>query len=266
MKGGKILVIDDEPMVREAVGRVLTNEGYAVAFAQDGSSAIAALNQDPPDAILLDLMMPGMNGRQFLSALRSDLGLAVPVVVMTAVHGLGQRAISLGATDVVEKPFDVDELLNKVALAVFRAHQPEPAADPPTSSHARHDRVVVVIDRDLDALDRVDAMLTRAGFTVVPVPDASPDLPRLLVALGACAVVIVVDGTGDGGAAIAEGIRRVPALAELPLVAMTRAEARTDEARTVDRFAAITLIRPGEDDLIQALNVVGRRTAPWVRS
>jgi DNA-binding response OmpR family regulator len=123
MKGGKILVIDDEPMVREAVGRVLSSEGYAVAYAHDGADAIARLADDPPDAILLDLMMPGMNGRQFLSALRTEIGSDLPVVVMTAVHGLGQRAISLGATDVVEKPFDVDELLNKVALAVFRARQ-----------------------------------------------------------------------------------------------------------------------------------------------
>ena len=136
MKGGKILVIDDEPMVREAVGRVLSSEGYAVAFAHDGAEAIASLSASPPDVILLDLMMPGMNGRQFLSALRTDMGLDLPVVVMTAVHGLGQRAISLGATDVVEKPFDVDELLNKVALAVFRARQIEPATRPRAPARA----------------------------------------------------------------------------------------------------------------------------------
>ena len=91
MKGGRILVIDDEPMVREAVGRMLVAEGYAVDHATDGAAALALLDADPPDVILLDLMMPGMNGRQFLTVLRDDRGSDVPVVVMTAVHGLAQR-------------------------------------------------------------------------------------------------------------------------------------------------------------------------------
>jgi two-component system response regulator MprA len=262
MKGGKILVIDDEPMVREAVGRVLSSEGYAVAYAHDGADAIARLSSDPPDAILLDLMMPGMNGRQFLSALRTELGLDLPVVVMTAVHGLGQRAISLGATDVVEKPFDVDELLNKVALAVFRARQTgvsaAPDREPVTSSAAIDDRVVVVVDTDVAALERVDVALTRAGFVVVAVPDPDDELPRLIGALGACAVVVVVDGTEDGGEALVESIRREPNLAELPLLAVTRGDNRSDVANAVDRTAAVTLVRPGDDDLVRALRVVGR--------
>ena len=261
MKGGKILVIDDEPMVREAVGRVLSSEGYAVAYAHDGADAIARLSSDPPDAILLDLMMPGMNGRQFLSALRTDLGLDLPVVVMTAVHGLGQRAISLGATDVVEKPFDVDELLNKVALAVFRARQTSTASardrEPPSAA-ALDERVVVVVDTDVSELDRVDVALTRAGFVVVAVPKPDEELPRLLGALGACAVVIVVDGTCDGGASIVDAIRREPGLAELPLLAVTRGDQRSDVPSEVDRTAAVTLVRPGNDDLVRALRVVGR--------
>jgi len=261
MKGGKILVIDDEPMVREAVGRVLSSEGYAVAYAHDGAAAIASLTADPPDAILLDLMMPGMNGRQFLSALRTDLGLDLPVVVMTAVHGLGQRAISLGATDVVEKPFDVDELLNKVALAVFRARQVEraPGRDPSFGGPVE-DQVVVVIDRALEALDRVDGVLTAAGFTVVAMPEVDAQLPRLLGALGACAVVVVVDGTGDGGEAIVGAIRAERALAELPLIAVTRGDTRSEVAKVLDRAAAITLVRPGDDDLVQALHVVRHRS------
>ncbi|MCL4224486.1 MAG: response regulator [Myxococcales bacterium] len=260
MKGGKILVIDDEPMVREAVGRVLSSEGYAVSFAHDGADAIARVHNDPPDAILLDLMMPGMNGRQFLAALRADLQLDLPVVVMTAVHGLGQRAISLGATDVVEKPFDVDELLNKVALAVFRARQvgasasraPEPPADVA-------EPVVVVVDRDVAALGQLDEGLTRAGFVVVAVPSPDDSLPRLVGALDAFAVVVVVDGTADGGEAVVEGVRAVPALAGLPIIAVTRSEHRHAFAAAVDRTAAVTLVRPAADDLIEALRVVERR-------
>ncbi len=63
--GGRILVVDDDSMVRETVGRVLEEEGYAVDYASDGAEAVERVAAHPPDAILLDLMMPGMNGRQF---------------------------------------------------------------------------------------------------------------------------------------------------------------------------------------------------------
>jgi CheY-like chemotaxis protein len=138
VKGGRILIVDDEPMVRETISRVLVEEGYAVDCAADGSAALVRCRAHPPDVILLDLMMPGMNGRQFLATLRGELGCTeVPVVVMTAVHGLGQRALSLGADDMVEKPFDVDELLNKVALAMFRSRHPSTTPDARDAADAR---------------------------------------------------------------------------------------------------------------------------------
>src|SRR5438067_13076621 len=122
MKEGRVLVVDDEPMVRETLGQVLTDEGYVVDLAVDGKTALECVHAARPDVILLDLMMPGMNGRQFLQALRDDPTYAnVPVLIMTAVHGLEVNLATLGASEVVEKPFNVDELLNKVALAVYRS-------------------------------------------------------------------------------------------------------------------------------------------------
>src|SRR5205085_2500507 len=89
MKEGRVLVVDDEPMVRETLGQVLSDEGYVVDLAVDGETALDRVHAARPDAILLDLMMPGMNGRQFLQALRDDPTYAkVPVLIMTAVHGL----------------------------------------------------------------------------------------------------------------------------------------------------------------------------------
>src|SRR5579862_4142709 len=121
-KGGRVLVVDDESMVRETLGNVLVDEGYIVDLAVDGAEALRHVHAARPDAILLDLMMPGMNGRQFLQALRDDPAYgAVPVLIMTAVHGLEVNLSSIGANAVVEKPFDVDDLLNKVALAVYRS-------------------------------------------------------------------------------------------------------------------------------------------------
>src|SRR5438067_5549225 len=122
VRGGRILVVDDEPMVRDTLAQVLADEGYIVDVAVDGAGALACVRAARPDAILLDLMMPGMNGRQFLQALRGDPTYAeVPVLITTAVHGLEVNLATLGASEVVEKPFNVDELLNKVALAVYRS-------------------------------------------------------------------------------------------------------------------------------------------------
>src|SRR5688572_21951584 len=131
-KGGRILVVDDEPMVRDTLGQVLVDEGYIVDTAVDGEDALDRVHEARPDAILLDLMMPGMNGRQFLQALRNEPAYAqVPVLIMTAVHGLEVNLASIGASEVVEKPFEsVDDLLNKVALAVYRSRDADPLAHP----------------------------------------------------------------------------------------------------------------------------------------
>lgn len=260
-KGGKILVIDDEPMVRTAVGRVLADEGYNVEFAGDGAAALDQLGRTPPDAILLDLMMPGMNGRQFLHALRRDLRSSVPVVVMTAVHGLGQRAISLGATDVVEKPFDVDELLNKVALAVFRARQEstgEVALTPARGDAADADLadVVVLVDRDLAALRRLDERLSSCGFTVVPLPRVPDDAGRVLQALAPAAIVVATDDAGDGGRDLTSAVRGVPTLAAVPLIVLARGSAPTLPSLSP---AAVVLTAPSDDDVLRIVELMSSR-------
>ncbi len=265
MKGGRILVIDDEPMVREAVGRMLVAEGYAVDHANDGASALALLDVDPPDVILLDLMMPGMNGRQFLTVLRDDRGSDVPVVVMTAVHGLGQRAVDLGATDVVEKPFDLDELLNKVALAVFRGRR---RAVP--SRSVRHlalpqqpgpeERVIVVIDRDLVALAHIDELLSRHGFTVVPVPELNDDVRRTLRALGPRAIVLG-QGATAGDEPTADELRLVTGLRDVPILAWRRSAEPASEPSPLDGPADVTLTRPADDDLVRTVALMSGLTA-----
>ena len=261
MKGGRILVIDDEPMVREAVGRMLVAEGYAVDHANDGAAALALLDADPPDVILLDLMMPGMNGRQFLTVLREDRRSDVPVVVMTAVHGLAQRAVDLGATDVVEKPFDLDELLNKIALAVFRSrrNRVRPSTPPrhlPPPAPAPEERVVVVIDHDLTALAHVDELLSRHGFTVVPVPRLTEELCRIVRALGPRLIIVGTSASAAGragGAAdvpTASEVRAGTGLTDVPVLAWRRGD---DRPHTAAGPTDVTLTRPADDDLVRTV-------------
>jgi DNA-binding response OmpR family regulator len=199
MKEGRVLVVDDEPMVRETLGQVLSDEGYVVDLAVDGETALEYVHASRPDAILLDLMMPGMNGRQFLQALREQPAYAeVPVLIMTAVHGLEVNLATMGASEVVEKPFNVDELLNKVALAVYRsrdAHksisQPlPPLASLPDPVFEKEGGVVLVVEHDRGRLQQLDLLLSNRGYTVVSMTRALVQLSRLARALRPRAILI----------------------------------------------------------------------------
>jgi DNA-binding response OmpR family regulator len=226
-KEGRVLVVDDEPMVRETLGQVLTEEGYLVDLAVDGESALERVHAARPDAILLDLMMPGMNGRQFLQALRDDPAYqAVPVLIMTAVHGLNVNLQTLGASEVVEKPFNVDELLNKVALAVYRSRdanktisQPLPQVTTPTV--AEQDRgVVLIVEHDRGRLQQLDLLLSARGYTVVSMTRALVQISRLARALRPRAILL--DLKSDGVNDVVRDLRSTSELDSIPILVFAR--------------------------------------------
>jgi DNA-binding response OmpR family regulator len=117
---GRVLLIEDDDLVREAVCTALTLAGYAVVAAPDGAAGLAALVPPgpfaprPPDLILLDLVMPGLDGAGFLAAYRRTPGPHAPVVVFTAVRDAAERATTIAADGVLAKPFRVEELLATV--------------------------------------------------------------------------------------------------------------------------------------------------------
>mgnify|MGYP001595829188 CR=1 FL=1 len=123
--GGKVLVVDDDTALRRSVAQVLEDEGYEVVHATDGLAALDRVAENRPDLILLDVLMPNMNGRQVLEKLRQDRDTAdIPILVMSAVSGIeANRSMALGASDIESKPFDLDELLNTVALALYRSQE-----------------------------------------------------------------------------------------------------------------------------------------------
>jgi two-component system response regulator MprA len=107
----QILVVDDERPIRDILAEVLSLDGFSVATAADGMEALAAAQRHSPDAVVLDLMMPRMDGLAFLHAFRGAPQFAsIPVVVTSAVAYELERAQPLAQARVL-KPFDIDELL-----------------------------------------------------------------------------------------------------------------------------------------------------------
>jgi two-component system sensor histidine kinase/response regulator len=113
---GRVLVVDDQPANLRVVSALLEREGFEVAVAGDGEAALAALDALPPDLMLLDMMMPGMDGFGVMEEIRLRLLPRVPVVFLTAAQerSLLLRAFEAGAVDYVVKPFIPEELLARV--------------------------------------------------------------------------------------------------------------------------------------------------------
>ncbi len=119
-----VLVVDDDPDILDAICDILDGEGYRVARARHGIEALDQIAQERPSVILLDLMMPVMDGLAFAQALRSHDALgAIPIVVISA-DGNPQKAAAVGARGFLAKPFDIDALLTQVAAMTEQVSQP----------------------------------------------------------------------------------------------------------------------------------------------
>jgi PAS domain S-box-containing protein len=112
-----ILVVDDESSLLDAIEATLFKEGYDLVFAQNGQEALAKAAEAPPDLILLDLMMPGMDGFEVCERLRADSHLGeVPIIMLTAMDDKESRlqGINAGADDFISKPYDMHELRARI--------------------------------------------------------------------------------------------------------------------------------------------------------
>jgi two-component system, OmpR family, response regulator MprA len=118
----QILVVDDEPAVRDSLERALRLEGYEISVAADGEEALAKLEKNGTDAVVLDVMMPGVDGLQVCRTMRAS-GDRTPVLMLTARDAVSDRVAGLdaGADDYVVKPFALDELLARLRALLRRS-------------------------------------------------------------------------------------------------------------------------------------------------
>ena len=131
----KILVVDDEQAVRESLRRSLRFNGYEVLTANDGLEAVETVRTENPELLILDVMMPNMDGLEVCRTLRSE-GWDRPILVLTARDGVSDRVAGLdaGADDYLPKPFALEELLARVRSLGRRASADSIAAEAPVES------------------------------------------------------------------------------------------------------------------------------------
>ena len=127
-QGSKILMIDDDPNILQLLQLYLVKEGYVVSSATRGDEGLALLKKSPPQLVLLDVMMPGMDGWQVCRAIRQDSN--VPIIMLTAKDETFDKVLGLelGADDYVSKPFEPKELVARIK-AVLRRTVTSPQQD-----------------------------------------------------------------------------------------------------------------------------------------
>jgi two-component system response regulator (stage 0 sporulation protein F) len=117
MSLGKVLIVDDEPDVRQLLYDFLTGRDYEVLLASGGLDAIQMVEREKPDLVLLDVVMPGMNGVETLRRIAEiDPRLRVIMVTANADIGLTSRLLAMGAVDYIPKPFDLEYLEQAVSI------------------------------------------------------------------------------------------------------------------------------------------------------
>ena len=159
----KILVVDDEQAVRESLRRSLRFNGYEVLTANDGLEAVETVRAENPELLILDIMMPNMDGLEVCRTLRSE-GWDRPILVLTARDGVSDRVAGLdaGADDYLPKPFALEELLARVRSLVRRASADSIAAEAPVQSKLSFDADTREVSRGGRAIS-----LTRTEFALL---------------------------------------------------------------------------------------------------
>jgi GAF domain-containing protein/CheY-like chemotaxis protein len=206
---GTVLVIDDEATVRDLMQRFLIKEGFPVVTAASGEEGLRWARELRPDAITLDVMMPGMDGWAVLSALKADPDIAeIPVIMLTIVddRNLGY---ALGASDYLTKPIDRERL-----VSVLKQH--------------RRDGPVLVVDDDAEVRQLLRRMLESEGFAVVEAENGRVALERLRGESPSLILLDLMMPEMDGFEFVAE-LRRHDGWRAIPIVVITARDLSRDD-------------------------------------
>src|SRR3984957_4750421 len=124
---GTILIIEDDPRMQKVLRRIFTEERYAAVVAGDGQTGLELFRSERPLAVVLDLILPHISGRELCQTFKSQSS-EIPIIVLSAITEVADKVLllELGADDYVTKPFSPRELTARVQAAIRRQHKPSP--------------------------------------------------------------------------------------------------------------------------------------------
>ena len=229
---GTVLVIDDEAAVRDLMKRFLGKEGFRVVTAAGGEEGLRRARELRPDAITLDVMMPGIDGWAVLSALKADRDVAdIPVIMLTIVDDKN-LGYALGAADYLTKPIDRERL-----VTVLKQH--------------RRDRPVLVVDDDAGLRQLLRRILEPEGYTVVEAENGRVALERLRDVSPSVILLDLMMPEMDGFEFVAE-LRRREGSRAIPIIVITSRDLSADDRERLNGYVQKILQKGthGRDQLL----------------
>ncbi|HYF09333.1 MAG TPA: response regulator [Acetobacteraceae bacterium] len=250
---GLVLVVDDDPATRELLARHVRREGFAVRCAPDGATGLRMARALKPALVLLDVMMPRMDGWQVLSTMKADPVLArTPVVMVTVVQERG-LAFSLGAADFLTKPVQWQRLKGVLERCAAR---PAPAT-----------RTALIVESDPAVRRELHQQIEQEGWKVEEAGDAETALQRLgaqdTPQPGLLIVSLQLSGSEDGLSFIGR-LGRHPLWRDIPVIAL--AERQAAEAGAESLRGQVRRVLPADDEPPEALIAELRRIAATIPS
>ncbi|MEK7684453.1 MAG: response regulator [Verrucomicrobiota bacterium] len=244
----RVLIIDDDPTIRDLLRRFLSKEGFGVASAASGAQGLELARQLKPAVITLDVMMPGMDGWAVLSALKADPDLEnIPVIMVTLLDDKNM-GFALGATDYLTKPIDRQRL-----MAVLHKYQRE--ALPQT---------VLLVEDDVPTREMLHRSLEKAGWCVTAAENGRVALERVAEKMPALILLDLMMPEMDGFEFMHE-LRRQPAWQQIPVIVVTAKDITDDDRRRLHGHVN-EILQKGSYTTEELLREIRRLTATTLRA
>jgi len=236
-----ILVVDDEELNRDILSRRLATEGYTVATAMGGNQAMDMLRAEPYDVVLLDIMMPGVDGYEVLRRIKTEpMLIDTPVIMVTALgdEATIKRCLELGAADYIGKPYQLPHLKSRIWRAIEAL-----GAVRRRSAIRDGAALVLVVDDDQLNRDLLVRRLTMAGH-LTHAAASGEEVLTLVDKHRYDLVLLDIMMAKMDGFTILQQIRQRPALATLPVIMVSALSDTASRARSLELGASDYITKP----------------------
>jgi signal transduction histidine kinase/CheY-like chemotaxis protein len=235
---GTVLLVDDERVAGNVLGRALTQEGYRVVRAAGGEEGLRHAREDKPDAIILDVITPDLDGWSILRSLKTDPQLSEIPVILVTLMGDRDMGFALGAAEYLTKPINPKELIRLLARVQRREIAPD----------------VLIVDDDQTTRDVLRRMLIKEGWTVREAANGTEGLEQLARAVPAVMVLDLMM-PGVDGFEVLRAVRQDPSWRDLPVVIVTSKDLSKEELEWL-RGNAIDVFQKGAYSRAELISAV----------